>query len=80
MEMVAIASSIDSGLVVHVYTVGMTAEAALAEHARALHSAAEHERAVQRAAALLEQAHAAVSAEGIVTIAKYGRTNPHRRS
>jgi DNA-binding NarL/FixJ family response regulator len=63
----AMASSIDPALIVELCTVGMTAEAAVAERARALRSSAEHDGAMLRAAALQRQAEAAISANGIET-------------
>ena len=61
------ASSIDPALLLDLCLVGLAAEAATAEHARALRAPSDQHDAVLRAATLLEQAHAVVSAEGIAT-------------
>jgi DNA-binding CsgD family transcriptional regulator/tetratricopeptide (TPR) repeat protein len=61
-SLAAVVGSRDTVLVVRLCQAGLSAEAAIAEHARARGAVAEHEAAVDRATLLREQAHAAISA------------------
>ncbi len=61
-SLAAVVGSRNTVLVVALCRVGLAAEAATAEHARARGAVAEHEAAVERATQLREQARAAISA------------------
>jgi DNA-binding CsgD family transcriptional regulator/tetratricopeptide (TPR) repeat protein len=62
----ALSGATDPALVAELCSVGLAAEAAIAEQARALRDVVQHEGAVRRATALLEMVNTVVGAVGIV--------------